>query len=169
MELNREQIIKALECCSHRPRCRECPYTTKECESLRKDALALIKELTEEVVDLKDIAEGYQKQFEDCYAENERLHASCTELEQVCKKWQGRLKIECEYTKADTVRKMQSEIKARCIEGGIYPAFVARVIDQIAKEMLEETTPTNNANTCICCGAIIPEGILTCPNCNEEK
>jgi hypothetical protein len=42
-----------------------------------------------------------------------------------------------EQTKKATVRKMQSEIKERCIKGGIYPAFVARMIDQIAKEMLE--------------------------------
>lgn len=39
--------------------------------------------------------------------------------------------------KADTVRKMHSEIKERCIKGGIYPAFVASTIDKIAKEMLE--------------------------------
>jgi hypothetical protein len=39
--------------------------------------------------------------------------------------------------KPNTVRKMHSEIKERCIKGGIYPAFVANVIDQIAKEMLE--------------------------------
>jgi hypothetical protein len=39
--------------------------------------------------------------------------------------------------KADTVRKMHTQIKERCIKGGIYPAFVARTIDQIAKEMLE--------------------------------
>lgn len=38
---------------------------------------------------------------------------------------------------ADTVREMHSEIKERCIKGGIYPAFVASTIDQIAKEMLE--------------------------------
>ena len=38
---------------------------------------------------------------------------------------------------ADTVRKIQSELQERCIKGGIYPAFVARTIDQIAKEMLE--------------------------------
>lgn len=38
---------------------------------------------------------------------------------------------------ADTVRKMHTEIKERCIKGGIYPAFVARTIDQIAKELLE--------------------------------
>jgi hypothetical protein len=64
---------------------------------------------------------------------------------------------------------MHTEIKERCIKGGIYPAFVARVIDQIAKEMVERATPTNNANTCICCGEIIPEGVLTCPKCDQER
>lgn len=39
--------------------------------------------------------------------------------------------------KADTVRKMHSMIKERCIKGGIYPAFVASTIDQIAKELEE--------------------------------
>lgn len=38
----------------------------------------------------------------------------------------------------DTVRKMQSEIKERCIKSGIYPVIVARTIDQVAKEMLTE-------------------------------
>lgn len=46
---------------------------------------------------------------------------------------------EIERTKADTVRKMQTEIEKRCIKGGIYPAFVASTIDQIAKEMVEAT------------------------------
>ena len=39
---------------------------------------------------------------------------------------------------ADTVREMHKEIKDRCIKGGIYPAFVASTIDQIAKEMQNE-------------------------------
>lgn len=38
--------------------------------------------------------------------------------------------------RADTVQKMQSEIEARCIKGGIYPAFVKSTIDQIAKEII---------------------------------
>lgn len=40
--------------------------------------------------------------------------------------------------KADTVRKMQAEIEARCIKGGIYPAFVKSTIDQIAEEILND-------------------------------
>lgn len=37
----------------------------------------------------------------------------------------------------DTALKMRSEIKARCLEKGIFPAIVARILDDVAKEMLE--------------------------------
>ena len=51
-ELNREQIIKALECHSNNLFCIDCPYqaTDKylECSSLTLNALSLIKELTED-------------------------------------------------------------------------------------------------------------------------
>ena len=51
MELNREQIIKALECCSNNDECvgEACPYYATGCENnMPKDAISLIKELTEE-------------------------------------------------------------------------------------------------------------------------
>ena len=52
MELNREQIIKALECCSSPSirDCQECPYNKiNDCFRLvYKNSLSLIKELTEE-------------------------------------------------------------------------------------------------------------------------
>ena len=38
--------------------------------------------------------------------------------------------------KADTVRQMQTEIETRCLEGGIYPAFVKSTIAKIAEEMI---------------------------------
>jgi DNA repair exonuclease SbcCD ATPase subunit len=85
------------------------------------------------------------------------LHETCTELTR--KLELANLEIECKERicesymlqygtvadkevwlkkeRADTVRKMHSEIKDRCIKFGIYPAFVARTIEQIAEEMLE--------------------------------
>lgn len=57
MELNRDQIIKALECCTHIGTgglvdcvCDECPYCIgkDDCRNLDAYALALINELTEE-------------------------------------------------------------------------------------------------------------------------
>lgn len=144
MELNREQIVKALVCCTRgrkskndRP-CLDCPYNecnivggTSErqilgtCQGwLMKDAIALIRELTEELAYAEaeaekaiDIAEG------NIRAEIASGGTSCHWCE--------------EKVRADTVRKMHTEIKERCIKGGIYPAFVARTIENVAKEMLE--------------------------------
>ena len=125
--MEREKIIKALECCNKTREdgmptiaCDECPcfiIGSMECKNLERYALSLIKELTEK---------------------NERLHASCTELEQTCKKWQSRLDIECKYTKADTVKVMQERLTSCFCPDCDYSGHdVQRVIDQIAKEMLE--------------------------------
>ena len=117
MELNANEIIKALECCHIAGKdCLDCPYEDDPsgCVYLEKNTLSLIKELTEE---------------------NAFLHKTITENAQLA------LEVtldEIEKAKADTVRKMHSEIKERCIKGGIYPAFVARVIDQIAEEIIAD-------------------------------
>lgn len=93
--------------------------------------------------------------------DNASLHASCTEFERKCaslndenerlraEEKQSQILIETLHDKldegyakfvdeerADTVQKMHAEIKERCIKGGIYPAFVASTIEQIAKEMI---------------------------------
>ena len=48
MELNRDQIIKALECCA-KGDCDNCPCSFGDCYYyLARDALALIRDLTEE-------------------------------------------------------------------------------------------------------------------------
>lgn len=134
MGLKREQIIKALECCvkadTHYD-CRslncpalindECIYTgITEQECNRKqfaDALSIIKELTEENERLREL--GTTKEIEKEIVRRE--------------------------TRADTVRKMQEQIKAEIDyfdrRGGsafINKAIVFFFIDQIAKEMIGE-------------------------------
>ena len=121
MELNRELIVKAWECCHTQGKdCLSCPYENdhSNCVYLDKNALSLIKELTEE---------------------NERLEASIKILVANNADLETELAITydlLEETKTDTVRKMQTEIEARCIKGGIYPAFVKRTIDHVVEEML---------------------------------
>jgi hypothetical protein len=173
MKLNREQIIKALECCT-RAGCSmatnaDCPLINDEgCAStLPHYALSLIKELTEENESLEAEKEHLEKVVEGklkrtsaleksvlvltednhilatelkrVQEENERARAECENQSTLWKKhFESIYETAKETLKADTVRRMQSEIKTRCIEGGIYPAFVARTIDRIANEMLEE-------------------------------
>ena len=145
MKLKRDEIIKALECCTSEVtiefNCSECPYIRKGCNiAVMRDALALIKELTEknekwQTVALKQedtmqmIAQEKQAIYDELVTvkdENERLHASCTEL--------TRNLHEC---KADTVRKMQERIAEHATNG--FPRKIRLdVVDKIAKEILED-------------------------------
>ena len=158
MELNREQIIKALECCI-KDDCDNCPNSFGNCYSnLAGYALALIKELIEEnkrlikendslktqrtvlVVNLRDT----RKKVAEVTEENENLHASCTELTQCCTKLETLYKIECkrvDTARADTVREMAERLKSRQVSYGNISFRVVHIddIDQIEKEMLEET------------------------------
>lgn len=125
MELNREQIIKALECChsSCDADCKQCTYRGKADDEedlgitcinvLIKDTLSLIKELTEE---------------------NERLLARNFELSEKGEK--DMIAQLIAEAKSEAIIKMHSLIKERCIKGGIYPAFVASTIEKVAKELL---------------------------------
>ena len=120
MGINREQIIKALECCSDDNSCYTagCPYKSDSlsaCTSkLAKDVLALIKELTEE---------------------NERLTKNnlifAQNVETVAANY---YKLGC----TDTVRKMQERLKAKCEHfTDSLKYLLYSEIDLIAKEMLE--------------------------------
>lgn len=40
--------------------------------------------------------------------------------------------------KIDAVQRMRDTIKERCFKGGIYPMFVASVVANVAKELIEE-------------------------------
>jgi hydrogenase maturation factor HypF (carbamoyltransferase family) len=115
--LNAEQIKKALECCKS-PKLTKCDGCPREKEDghcmyrLNEDASALIK--------------SQEQRIEEFEAER--------------KKWQGRIEIECEYTKSDTVRKMQERLKAEaypfpCAIGVEYAVPYCK-IDRIANELL---------------------------------
>ena len=96
-ELNRDQIIKALECCASRciTDCRYCPYAHEsECHRLvLTNALALIKELTEELTHKEtaynELYELTTEEIKDLYAERDRLTEEnerlIAELAKACK------------------------------------------------------------------------------------
>lgn len=126
MEANRrKEIITALELCKS-PKvsdCNACPYKGKSVKdgvyvgctnTLMTDAFALIKAQAEDYRKLKEVTLSYENFIEEL-TQNDKLIA-------------------------DTVRKMQTEIEARCVKGGIYPAFVKRTIEQIAEEIIEGKT-----------------------------
>lgn len=133
MNLNREQIVKALECCISGDDCTICPLCDEQsCPCvLNENALSLIKELTEE-------NERLRAENTDCRLGFGLIEDAFERLEKI----NEQIKSE---TSADTVRKMQEQIKAEIDyfdrRGGsafINKAIVFFFIDQIAKEMIGE-------------------------------
>jgi hypothetical protein len=137
MELNREKIIKALECCVVNSNCNGCPFwegyvTHRNClQTACKNALSLIKELTEENERLRAENDKYE-------AENHAEFNKWLKLEEATKRHHAELFEEAKIAvKEETVRKMQERIAEHATNG--YPRKVRLdVIDQIAKEMVEE-------------------------------
>lgn len=54
------------------------------------------------------------------------------------KKLEERVK-ELTEEKSNLVRRMQTMIKEKCIAGGIWPAFVAKVVEDVGQKLLEES------------------------------
>lgn len=165
-ELNAEQIKKALGCCymqelEHNENCPECPYTDlyPNCsEYLGKDALVLIKELTEEN---EAISERYaiqvvtaielDKQVQRLTEENERLQKALNTDISIVRVSRGNGKtahlrelgrIKVDAIRADTVREMQERFNDKVAKLLMSPSLqyqASAFIDQIAKEMLEDT------------------------------
>lgn len=107
-----------------------------------RDILSCVKELTanvakwEEECDLRgDMWCKLNEENKSLTEENERLKS-----QKYMAHPDGRIEMipSIESVRADTVNEMYSMIKERCIKGGIYPAFVASVVTEVAKELLEE-------------------------------
>ena len=146
---NRDEIIKALECCSGADgttTCDSCVYYEEgdkvDCTQILTDALTLIKSLT---------------------ATNESLEAAIVAL-----------KEEIGMVRADTIKTFTKRLKRYYEDGERYLGYsIAYNIDQVAKAMLHQLTPTyTNShqltppdNKCVACGDIIPEGRQVCPGC----
>lgn len=75
------------------------------------------------------------KLLKELIAENERLK---TIPEQLHKEMSERMIEEVKVAKKYTVRRMQSDIKEACLKGGIWPAFVAGVVERVGEKILEE-------------------------------
>ena len=119
MELNREQIVKALECCIIGD-CEPCAYRSIiNCrDHLCGDVLSLINELAEE---------------------NEGLRAENT-------KWQARLRSECEYTEKITVRKYREQLHRAFAHSDSKDKFNKGVFLEMVDLIAEEMIGGNNVN-----------------------
>ena len=124
MELNRDDIIKALECCSLGD-CFPCPYSKWKAgcrDEMCGDALSLIKELTEE-----------NKRIQLKYK------CTCDQVDSL----KSILDYDTKTITEDTVRKMQERLKAESFivapETNLGAVVLASDIDRVAEKMLEGT------------------------------
>ena len=137
----REEIVKGLECCLCDTRNSNldcdtlgCPYYKlgEDCISnIMTDALTLIKELTEEI---KTLEADYERVYEQAEAD---IRGNMADGGTSCH-WCA------EKTKADTVKRMQERLKAKSFRdvpvfGEPYSCVDFVIIDQVAKELLEES------------------------------
>lgn len=169
MKLNRDQITKALECCitnQHENCCNLGKWHEQwNCMTdLMKNALALIKELTEENEKLTINMNTYGLTAKRLAEDNERLRIERDNFEVLWKDMKARnkdlftyndllakdrdeLEAECDQIKADTVRKMQARIEKRSSwfvtqSNGIVTnrtyQLTEDALEQIVKEILED-------------------------------
>lgn len=133
MELNRDKIMKCLRHCNGGD-CETCKVLGTACDAswtFHKDALALIKQLTEENEKLKaenKTLEIYNKDYKFKNTEllkfNRRWAKECAELQD-----------ECDQIKENTILKMQNKILALSTYGTIN--ISSWQLEQIVKELLE--------------------------------
>lgn len=134
MELKkREEIIKALACCGIYDDCNGCPYylgPASGCAgNVMRDALKLIKGLTEEI---KDLEADYDRVYEQAEAD---IRGNMADGGTSCH-WCA------DKTKADTIREFVGYLKKQsfCCDPGnwiSFDAIDADELDNYAKEFLE--------------------------------
>lgn len=131
MELNREQIIKALECCTnctcnHPKTDTECPFVKMSfCKNyLMKQSLALINRQRAEIESLTQ--NNISTKYPNCV---------------LCSKGVIFTKSLEDYDKligdisAEAVKEFAERLETALLVGGIYPVFVKNTIHRLVKEM----------------------------------
>ena len=134
MELNRDQIIKALECWASGNPCEGscCPLfeiSPDTCDRwIGRNAIALVKAQAEDYTALDE-------QYRMLYEENERRKDKLCQLNARIYE----LQLELETAKGQVINKFAERVKKyySTLSGNTNSNLVAYHIDQIAKEMVE--------------------------------
>lgn len=155
--MEKEQIIKALECCKNRgcqegcPRlCNKIPMEDDCRLDLMKDALALIKELTEKVEAYRQELGKVRVALNNANADNKRLTEECERLKQLNESYaeleQGYIVTGVKKVQADTVWEFAERLEyTLCINNEENTEFfdysyTLETIDEVANEILNKNT-----------------------------
>lgn len=198
MELNREQVIKALECCLVESNCTDCTlhhqYETDCLKYAGVKALALIKEITEENENFKKrlrhlLQSDFIASFDEVNIKTKEYFRDISEADELMDERDRYKRYYFNHcfdeliankeadTKADTVRKMQTLIEEKADSCDICLINSNKPIDiiyQISKKQLDQIAnemlnSSCNDNLCVSCGEVIPEGRQVCPQCDGKS
>ena len=138
MELNREQLVKALECCLDGTDCTPCPLLNEQsCPCvLNENALAIINELTEENERFKCVIKLLEA---DVKERDERLERNVAEIYPEFMKDYELMLTELKDIRADTVTELRDKLLARKVSYGNISFRVVPVDDikAVCREMME--------------------------------
>lgn len=166
--LDGEQVIKALECCTGldgTDYCDNCPYFSEkshDCTQMLSEALALIKELTDEYETLHGTYTELTRKVEELTGENEKLTAEVERLTEQNNKLRAEVSIKRMFLdvavggikreRIYTVREMHSILYEEFLkvariqksgEPNMKSQEVFAILDQTKKEMLEGNDGTH--------------------------
>ena len=129
-------IIKALECCSGIDKCIDCPYTTiNDCAKQNaKDVIDLINRQKAELADEKEKGE----MCAEVIARQDKERAVIVNDRNYLLKENNKLQDQIKAAKSEAIKEFIAEFERRCIDGGIYPAFVKRQLEHVKEEMVGE-------------------------------
>ena len=148
--MEREQIIKALECCymqelEHNENCPECPYTDlyPNCsEYLGKDALSLINELTKDNERLRAERDTRDIAIKDLYSRNKELQSANEDLGNHCLDLENELQ-ECVDIKTKALNeftlRLAKAVGTYTKESYVYVHAWFTLVNKIIEDMIGET------------------------------
>ena len=121
--------------------------TTEEIKDLYEDRYRLTKENRNLEYTLLGVMHSVDKWLDGAELEMDEVNRAITMrektlqiVENLTEKWGeavNQVNYIADVTRADVVWKMQTMIKEECLKGGIWPAFVARVVENVGKKLLE--------------------------------
>ncbi|MBQ7076471.1 MAG: hypothetical protein IJM94_06695 [Clostridia bacterium] len=137
-ELTDEQIIKALECCSQKNTCHECPYNNAFFAQLClylliRDTFALIKRLLTQNSELHQIILNYNKAVDDLKETYSKTLMRCDELSDLS---DGVFKIVKSELIKDLLLRLKECEKVIGEDNELKPYILVEDLNGIAKEMM---------------------------------
>ena len=115
---------------------KQCAEIIMECDERDAERLHQVGEYTAKVKELSRENEMLTEELAKAYsALDESINFYCSFAQSKIQNCP--IDDEVAKAKTDTIHKMQSMIKEECLAGGIYPAFVARVVENVGKKLLE--------------------------------